>query len=412
LEAVMKKSYDVVIVGGGILGCSVAYHLCTQSRLKVALVERGMIGMQTTSLAASVITRGKSTQAQIDLVRDTYNAIDTLETKLGEDLNFNSVGSLHIAQSDRSAEAFAKQAKLLREVGDTPQELSVEQAKEMVPWLALDEATLVSYNPLDGFVDPYRLTSAYIRGAKASGRLDVYQSTEVFELEAKDGLVTGVETKSGYLQSDQVVIAAGPWANRLLKPHGSSAAMAPVRSHYWMTESHSAFPVTSPVVLLPEANAYARPEVGGLLFGLRNQIGKWAHPEELPTSLQGFSFDEDFHGWQALEEAAGLFLDLCPALSEAEIHHYISGPSCYTPDSNYLIGATPNLRGAYLASGCCGSGIAISGGVGSSIADLVLGRSPKIDLTAFAPNRFTDFDPYDREFLEQCVQSRSLKKAG
>ncbi|MBL4614650.1 MAG: FAD-binding oxidoreductase, partial [Magnetovibrio sp.] len=206
--------------------------------------------------------------------------------------------------------------------------------------------------------------------------------------------------------------ASGPWINNLLAPHDSGVPMAPVCSHYWITANHEAYPANCPVTILPDANAYARPEVGSLLFGLRDKESKWANPKDLPDNLQGFAFDEDHDGWAALEEAVEPFMERCPSLAEVEIHHYISGPSGYTPDGKYALGAAPNLDGAFVVSGCCGAGVSISGGAGSAIAQLVMGHEPQIDLSAFAPNRFGAFDPFDEDFLASCARSRSQKKAG
>lgn len=408
----MAKKYDVIIVGGGIFGCAVAYYLCRQSTMKVALVERGMIGAQTTSLAASVVTRGKATFAQIDLVLETHCAIDALETGLGMSLDFNHVGSLHIAQSEQSARDYAAQAARLKEIGDAPKEVSLARAKRFAPWLTLDRAELIIHNARDGFIDPYRLASAYLQGAQAHGGLDVLSSTEVLGLNVDGRRVRGIETDGGYLEAEQIVVAAGPWANHLLRPAGSAAAIAPVRSHYWITGPDHRYPVHSPVVILPEANAYARPEVGGLLFGLRHEPNQWLHPEALPKTLHGLSFDEDYQGWDALAEAVGPLLALCPSLAEVDIQNYISGPSGYTPDGKHIIGPAPNLDGVYLAAGCCGSGLTISGGVGRAIAELVQGKASTVDLTDFAPDRFGAFDPYDQAFIETCAQSRFRKKAG
>ncbi|WP_028880086.1 NAD(P)/FAD-dependent oxidoreductase [Terasakiella pusilla] len=408
----MNKTYDVVIIGGGLLGCTSAYYLCKNTDLNVALIERGMLGMQTSSLAASLVTRGRATRPLIDLCVETFEAVSELEDLLGDKLDFNHVGSMHVAQSVESATAIAKQTEMLRQMGDHPVELTIDQAREKVPWLSIDQVDYIVFNPKDGFIDPYRLCAAYMQGAKASGNLDVYQSTEVLEL-VKDGAkVTTIKTDQGDFVADQIVVAAGPWINTLLQPLGSGAAMAPVRSHYWITATDPLYPVTSPVVILPEAKAYARPEVGGLLFGLRDQVSKWAHPTDLPNSLQGFSFDEDYEGWTALEEAVEPFLEVCPSIGKVDIHHYISGPSGYTPDGKHVIGKAPHLSNVFLASGCCGAGVAISGGVGQSIHDLVTGQTPRIDLTDFAPDRFGDFDPYDEAFLTQCAASRSQKKAG
>lgn len=408
----MTKNYDVIIVGAGLLGCSVAYHLSRQSNIKVALIERGMVGMQTSSLAASLVTRGRPTRSLCELTMATFNAIDDLEKSLGSSLDFNHVGSMHVAQSEESAKSLMQQVDMLKEFGDHPIELTCDQAKEKSPWLNIDHADYIVFNPLDGFIDPYRLACAYLQGAKLQGQVDIFQSTEVTQLLMDGAQVIGVDTDKGVFNTEQVVLAAGPWVNQLLKPIGSRAAMAPVRSHYWITGVDTIYPVKSPVVIMPEAKAYARPEVGSLIFGIRDQDSKWAHPESLPKTLHGFSFDDDFEGWEALEQSISPFLELCPSLENVEIKHYISGPSGYTPDGKQLIGLAPNLEGVYLASGCCGLGVAISGGVGSVLASLVLGENPTIDLSQYNPDRFGEFDPYDTSFLERCALSRSMKREG
>jgi len=408
----MDQKYDVVIVGGGVLGCAVAYHVCRRSDLRVALIERGMVGMQATSMAASLVTRARPTREQTLLEFETFRAVEDLENLLGEDLDFRHVGSLHVAETPENAQAIADQTAMLRDMGDEPQELSLPAAQEKAPWLTVDQAELIVFNPLDGFIDGYRLAAAFLRGAKACGNLEVYQSTSVNNLISQGGQVVGVETSKGTVWSEQTVLASGAWINVLLEPLDSGVPMAPVRSHYWITGKHDSYLETCPVTILPDARAYARPEVGGLLFGLRDMDSKWAHPKNLPDSLQGFAFDEDFDGWSALEQTVEPFLERCPSLSDVEIQHYISGPSGYTPDGKYAIGPAPNLDGVFVVSGCCGAGVSISGGAGAVMASLLLGERPTIDLSAYRPNRFGAFDPFDEGFLASCARSRSQKKAG
>lgn len=413
----MRKDYDVVIIGGGILGCATAWQLSRQAGLKIAIVERDMIGMQTTSLAAALVTLARPAMPQIRMVQETFRAIADLEGLLEESLDFNHVGSMNVAQSPDSADAIAQQAAMLQAAGEHVEILSVSEARAKAPWLDLQDANLILFNAKDGFVDPYRLASAYLRGAKEAvrrqgGVLDVLQSTNVTGFVADGSGPHQVYTDKGMLKAGAVIVAAGPWANHLLRPLGSRAAIAPIRSHYWITAADQRFPSNAPVTILPEARAYARPEVGGLLFGLRDCDNRWAHPGDLPDSLQGFAFDDDSDGWAALAATVDPFLALCPALGEVEIPHYISGPSGYTPDGYQVIGAAPGLASVYLASGCCGAGVALSGGIGLILADMVTGQDPSIDASAFDPGRFGIFDAHDEAFIQRCALSRSAKKAG
>lgn len=393
----MSDHYDVIIVGGGILGCAVAFSLGRRRGLRVLLIERTSLGAQTTSRAAALITRARDAGEDRALIAQTHKAIEILQNDYGEDIAFNKVASLHVGETVKSAEAITRSMADLQAEGVQVDWKTQEQASQQTGWLHIDQAEVIACVPDDGYVDPYILCAAYIRAAKRDG-VQVIQGQEVTGLEAKQ-----VRTATGYFTCEQVVVTTGPWMNMLM----GNMPYAPVRSQYWITQAHQDIRAKGPVTILPDAKAYVRPEVAGLLFGIRDDEAVYASPKDLPADLSGFSFNEDYEGWQSLEQSIEPLQKRCPILNSLEIRHYISGPSSYTPDGRFVIGPV----GPYLvAGGACGAGIAISAGVGEIIADLVCHE--RAAPLRYAPNRFGSINPFDATFLQQCARARSQKKAG
>lgn len=223
--------------------------------------------------------------------------------------------------------------------------------------------------------------------------------------------VTGVVTDQGVVYADCVVDAAGAWANRLALPLGVGLPMTPVRSQYWITAPDPLFPRDHPMIILPDASAYSRPELGGLLFGLRERQSISVDPRDLPDDLEGFALGEA-GGWSSLVEGAPALRRFLPALDRLEIARHISGLSTYVPDGLLALGPVPEIRGFLTAAGCSGAGIATAGVVGRGVAALAAGQSSPFDLTPFRPDRFGEVDPLSPEFRQRCEQARSNKVSG
>lgn len=402
---------DVAIVGGGVLGCATAYFLARAGGLHVAVFERNTIAAATTSRAAGLLCRSRPSPIERRMVRDTMATFDALAEHLDDPVPVHRVGSLWVAQSTATASAFATSAQTLSAEGDRVELLGSAEARRMAPWLAEEDVSAFVLFPEDGHVDPYLVGMAYAQVARRRGA-EIHEGVEVTAVTAVGGRVTGVSTSEGPVAAGVVVDAAGPWASRLAWPLGAALPMAPVRSHYWITEPFDAVSMDGAVVIMPDVSAYARPEVGGLLFGLRDRESAFASPNDLPNDLAGFAFDDDYDGWRALEENGAAFRAVCPALETVAIAHYVSGPSAYTPDGKFVIGTIPGLDGFVAAAGCCGAGIGHSAGIGSAAAALARGEDPPYDLAMYDPARFGAFDPFDPAFLKRCAAARSAKQAG
>ncbi len=203
--------------------------------------------------------------------------------------------------------------------------------------------------------------------------------------------------------------AAGAWGIDLARSVGAHLGTAPVRSHYWITAPSAAGRREHPLVYLPEARAYARPEVGGLLLGVQEPQSRAYDARMLPDDIGRMALTEAGEEWDLLVEHAETLRPWIPGLDQLKLAHHVAGLSTYTPDGRFLLGAAGAVAGHYVASGCCGNGVSASGGIGQAITELVLGLTPTFDLAPFQPERFAVADPYAPEHLAACAAARSAK---
>jgi 4-methylaminobutanoate oxidase (formaldehyde-forming) len=400
----------VAVIGGGILGCSIAYHLAKLGITDVRVLERNAIASGATGRAAALLTKVRSKPHQIPLVQRTYAAIRELQAFQGDDLRLRRTGSLHVALSRNRLEELGRLAAQAAEFGLASRWMRAEEAERLVPWLNAREACGLLLMPEDAFIDPYLLTGSYMQAARAMGVV-FRQGVAVVGLVAGEGRVRGVLTPDGAIESEWVVNAAGAWANLLAVDHGVLLPLSPVRSHYWIAAPPGAQPATMPYVVLPDAGAYVRPDQGGLIIGLRESASLSLDPRALPDDLTGREFGTEAEGWDILIEKSAHLRRCYPALDQTGFRRFVTGLSTYTPDGEFVIGRTL-LEGYLVASGCCGAGIAASGGIGLGIADLVAGGTPRVNLDPYRPDRLGAIDPFSEDFRGHCASTRSAKASG
>jgi sarcosine oxidase, subunit beta len=221
----------------------------------------------------------------------------------------------------------------------------------------------------------------------------------------------GIETNRGNIHADVVILANGVWAPVLASRANVGLPMAPVRSQYWITERHALFPENSPIVLLPDAQAYSRPEGGSLLFGIREKKSFSVSPDEIPDDVSQFTFSPD-RGMHDLSEVIDKLARFFPKIYEIGLKYYIAGFSGYTPDNNLSMGVPQGVNNLLMATGCVGAGISTSGGVGLAFAEMAAGKPNPFDFTHFSLDRFGKVDPFGASWLERCAQARSQKVSG
>jgi len=405
------ESTDIVVIGGGVLGASVAFYLAKEAAGRVIVLERNSVAQQNSSLAAGLLTRGRAKAHLIPLIIETYQAIGEVESITGRSLSMHQTGCLYAAVAPVHQKAVLELAAISTQAGLKVERLDSIEAMRLAPWLKIARDNSVVFMPEDGYIDGYTLTNGYIQSARLLG-VEIRQHTPALSLIRNGNRVTGVKTTNGDVLASLVIDAAGIWAGLLAREIGVALPMAPVRSHYWITAGHQMFSPEQPFVILPDARAYARPESDRLLFGFRESQSVSIDPRNLPETMSGYVFEQDPLGWESLIEGIPDFGKFMPAVEDIKISNYVRGFSNYTPDGNFVLGALPALDGFLAATGCSGAGIAISGGVGRFISDLAAGRVPFVDPGPHRIDRFGEIDPVDPKFLQQCAEARSGKITG
>lgn len=406
-------SADIVVVGAGILGLAVAWALGqglgSGGGRSVLVVDRHPPATQATARAAALLTRARSDAATAALVRDTYAAIEALEDELEEDLGLRRVGTLHVASSAARVEALRA---LVADSADPVDWLDGDRAARLAPCLSGEAVERAAFMPLDGFIDPVRLADAYRRSARRSG-VRIRGGLSVQAIRVERGHVVGIDTDHGFIAAPVMVNAAGAWAAGLAWSAAVGLPQAPVRSQYWITEPRpDLFPRDLPVLVMPDAGAYARPELGALLFGLRGRRSLAFDPARLPDDTDGLDLADSDGGWGTLEEGWQALARLCPPLLQSGIAHYVSGLSTYTADGRFVLGPVTEPEGLFMATGCCGAGIAASGGIGRAVAASILGKPGPVGMAHFAPGRLGAVDPHSAGLRDACAAARSGKTAG
>lgn len=409
LDATPKT--DMVIVGGGIFGCAIAYYYAWNNpEKKVVLLERNELNNAATSRAAALMTMVRSKKSYIPLTIETFKVAKQMERELNENLDFKHVGMMHVAASEAKVKDLENLMQIAEEYNQDAYYISKEEAVKKAPWLNVDEALKIGFVPNEAYCDPYMLGTFFARCARKYGA-EIKQGVEASELLKEGNKVIGVRTSEGDITATTVVDAAGVWAPILAKEVNAGLPMAPVRSQYWITEKADIFPVDSPMVLLPDAQAYARPEGGSLLFGIRESKSLVASPTKVPRDISDFIFSED-EGMNDLIENGERLARFFPAFYGMGIKYYIAGFSGYTPDSQLVLGEVPGVDGFLVASGCCGAGISVAGGVGLGIAEMAVGRLSPFDFSGFSVQRFGEIDSFSADWLNRCASARSNKVSG
>ena len=409
----MTVQRDILIIGCGIFGAAIAWSLGRRGLgHRVLIVDRQTPACGATSRAAGLVTQVRSDPALQALAGETLAAIEVLKSLFAEDVGCHPVGALHVGPLAQQT-ALADMLAACTAAGIRGQWQDKAKVLAQSLWLDSEAFEIAVFYPDECYVDPYLLSSAYLRGAQQMGaklRLD----TRVARIQHLSGSVTGVALEDFTVLPARIVVnAAGAWSNLLSAPLGLPLPMAPVRSQYWITERSPEFSPRGPIVFMSDIRAYARPEVGALLFGARDRSPAVADPRTLPEDLQGFVFDAtDPDGWRNLADAFEPLSRYCPALERLGIAHYITGPSNYTPDGQPIVGASAAIAGLLVATGCNGSGITYSGGVGRLISELICGETPFIDASSLSPARALQTDPFAPVFLQACAHARATKSTG
>ena len=373
------------MIGGGVVGCSVAFHASRAGAGEVLLIERDRLGSGTTWHSAGNITWRPGAQHDA-MVLYALNLIQSLPAEVGQETGWMQTGRLFLAHGAAAISAlqrYQEQAEA-RNIGSRM--ITGVEAARLHPLLNGDAVAAAWLNPMSGRVNPADLTAAYAKGARRHGAT-ILEGCAATAIRDRNGRVAGVETSRGMFEADAVVVAAGLWSRRLLRPLGVYLAQWHCEHFYLIAEVTPRLARDTPSFVAPEDLLYGREEVGGMMLGFFDENAKIIEDGALP---EPFSFTLLPPDWDKIEPYFERALQIFPVLETAPIRRFVNGPESFTPDDLPLIGESEELSGLYLCTAMNSGGVTYSAGAGHIIADLIAGREPRFSPARFAPARFGD----------------------
>lgn len=378
----------VVVVGGGVIGTSVAYHLTRLGWTDVLLLEQGTLSCGTTWHAAGLVGPLRASESGTRLVQYSAELYASLEAETGLATGYRNVGGVVVARTeDRMVQLRRTAANAV--AYDLPCELvSPEQAGELWPPMRVDDLLGALWLPGDGKVDPADLTQSLARGARTRGAR-IVERVRVTGFSVADGRVTGVRTDQGDVEAEVVVNCAGQWAKALGDLVGVTVPLHSAEHFYVVTEAVRGTHPDLPIMRDPDGWTYFKEETGGLVVGgFEPEAKPWRSPDDLPHPFEFQLLEEDWEHFSVLMEQALLRI---PVLEETGIRKFYNGPESFTPDNQFLLGEAPGLRGYFVGAGFNSVGIASAGGAGRALAEWIVAGEPQDDLVAVDVRRFAPF---------------------
>ncbi len=404
-EKSLPTQAQVVIIGGGVIGCSVAYHLTKLGWRDVVLLERKDLTCGTTWHAAGLAESGLFASAvKSDMAKYTQELFQRLGEETGQDTGFRRVGYLELASSEEWVEGIRRTADFGRYNGHVIEEISPSEIANMWPLLKTDDLLAGFYCPDDARVNPVDVTMALAKGARMGGAR-FFEDTKVTAIKQKDGRVTGVVTEKGEIAAEYVVNCGGMWGRELGQMAGVNVPLHAAEHYYLITEPIDGIHPDLPIVDDAARFAYYREEIGGLMIGLFEPVAAPWGTKGIPES---FKFDELAPDWDRMIPHLELAMERIPVSTTAGVHKFFCGPESFTPDQEPLMGEAPELKNYYVAAGFNSLGILLGGGVGQVMAQWIVDGLPPIDISDVDIARMLPFQNNPRYLRDRTVEALGL----
>jgi 4-methylaminobutanoate oxidase (formaldehyde-forming) len=391
----------VVIIGGGVIGCSVAYHLAKLGWDDVVLLERDKLTSGTTWHAAGlVVSGGMTTQTLAWMTKYSRDLYEVLEDETGLSTGFRPVGYLQTSSSEERTHKLRREADFLRLMGIEREEVSAAEVANL--WPQIDTSAVVAgfYTANEGRADPANVAMSLAKGARMGG-VRIVEDTPVIGITNHGDRVTGVVTGHGPIEAEYVVNCAGMWAKEVGAMAGVSVALQAIEHAYLITEPFEGMSADLPIFEDPDRFAYYREETGGLMVGLFEPVSA---PWSLDKIPDNFSFGEIPSNWDRLGPFLEIAMETLPALEHVGIRKLFTGPESFTPDNGFLVGESPELSNFFIAAGFNSLGILTGGGAGSIIANWIVDGLAPIDVTDMDPARLYPFQTNRSYLAERSVE--------
>ncbi|MBK7061046.1 MAG: GcvT family protein [Rubrivivax sp.] len=397
----------VVIVGGGIAGCSTAYHLTKLGITDVLLLEQGRLTSGTTWHAAGLIGQMRPNRTMTAMSKYGIELYATLEAETGLATGWKQCGSVNVARTPERMQVLRKQAALARSFGVEVQLISPREAGEHFPLMRTDDLQGAIWIPGDGKTNPADLCMSLAKGARQRGAR-MLEGVEVTDVLSDAGGVTGVRTAQGDVRCELLVNCAGQWARQFGRLAGVNVPLYPAEHFYIVTDRIEGVHPMLPVMRDPDGFIYFKEEVGGLLMGGFEPQAKPWRVDPIPSTFQFQLLDED---WDQFEPLMTCAIHRTPCLETAKIKMLLNGPESFTPDGNFILGEASELRRYFVCAGFNSAGIANSGGAGRLIAEWIAGGQAPGDLWEVDIRRFGAFSANRRALAERTGETLGLHYA-
>ncbi len=385
-----------VIVGGGIIGTSVAYHLTKLGWKDVVLLEQGSLSGGTTWHAAGLVGQLRASSNMTRLIRYSADLYERLEAETGQATGWKRCGSLSVARTAERMVQLERNAALARSYGIDAEVISASLAGERYPLMRTDDLVGAVWIPGDGKANPADITQALARGARAGGAA-IHEGVRVTGVRLERGAVAGVETSRGPIATEILVNCAGMWARELGRLSGVTVPLHACEHMYIVTNPIDGVTSDLPVMRDADGHIYFKEEVAGLLMG---GFDPWAKPWGMDGIPEGFSFGTLPEDWGKFEPLMRNAIQRVPALASAQVRLLMNGPESFTPDNYFILGEAPEVRRYYVGAGFCSGGIAAAGGAGRALAEWIVEDRPSMDLWQADIRRFAPFHA-NPEFLRE-----------
>ena len=395
----MIGSADVVVVGSGAFGASVAYHLARRGR-RVVVLERSELASQTSPRAAGLTSQVRATPALTRLAQRAVVKLAAFSAETGQPLRFTQSGALKIARTERDAEQLAHEVARGGAAGVPIDFVSVAEARQRLPILGERDIVAVTWSPTDCNVEPSELPLGYCRAAEKLGAV-LLPHTPATGFEIGPRGVEGVRTPSGTIATRVVVDAAGAWARLVAASLGTALPVVPTRHQLLITEPIPGVGPEFPIARVIDANVYVRHERGGLMLGGYEPDPVQLDMAALPPSFDVAELPLDIEVlWRLARSVSAQFpIFQDPTLRIAE---HRGGLPTITADDRYLVGPLPGVAGAWVMSGCCVGGLSISPALGEALAEWIVDGAPALDLSEISTARFAGRELDEAELRERC----------
>jgi heterotetrameric sarcosine oxidase gamma subunit len=403
-SAAVPTHARVVIIGGGVIGCSIAYHLVKLGCSEVVLLERAQLTSGTTWHAAGLLTTLRDTETQTRLAGYTQELYRRLEAETGQATGIINCGSIQLALTPAKAEEMRRGYRAAQSFGIDCEEICAADVQRHWPLAKVSDVQAAFHFPNDGRVNPTDVTRALARGARAGG-VRIIENCPVIGIDQKGGRVTGVDTPSGRIHADAVVNCAGMWARQIGRLAGVDVPLQAAEHYYLISEAVDGVHPRLPILRDPGRSAYIREEAGKIMVGIFEPVGKPWNVEQIP---QDFTFGEIPPDWERMQPHLERAIERVPVLAETGIKVLFCGPESFTPDHNYLMGEASNLRGFFVAAGFNSLGILSGGGAGFVMAHWIVHGHAPMDVWSVNIRRTHAWQNNPRYLADRIVESLGI----